>query len=66
MEYFAQNATRGLGSDKAWLVWALIAGVVVFSFGIRVLHKLFLLNKRHHFITIDDTTLEAWDDDDEY
>ena len=65
MEYIAENATMGIGSDSAWLVLALLIGVVFFTFGVKMIHRLWMLNKHYHFITFANDEVNSFDDDDD-
>lgn len=53
--------------SRVVIVWLLIFGVVVFSFGFNVVRKLRLLNDKHHIINVDRdlVDLEILEDDDE-
>ena len=39
--------------SRVVIVWLLIFGVVIFSFGFNVVRKLRLLNDKHHIINVD-------------
>lgn len=65
MEYIAENATMGIGSDSAWLVLALLIGVMFFTFGVKMIHRLWMLNKHYHFITFANDEDNCFDDDED-
>ncbi len=67
MEYIANTLSAHLMMSRVVIVWLLIFGVVVFSFGFNVVRKLRLLNDKHHIINVDRdlVDIEILEDDDE-
>ncbi|MBO4597650.1 MAG: hypothetical protein IKX93_00105 [Bacteroidaceae bacterium] len=53
MEYIANTLSAHLMMSRVVIVWLLIFGVVIFSFGFNVVRKLRLLNDKHHIINVD-------------
>ena len=53
MEYIANTLSAHLMMSRVVIIWLLIFGVVIFSFGFNVVRKLRLLNDKHHIINVD-------------
>ena len=67
MEYIANTLSAHLMMSRVVIVWLLIFGVIIFSFGFNVMRKLRMLNDKHHIINVDRdlVDIEILEDDDE-
>ena len=53
MEYIANTLSAHLMMSRVVIIWLLIFGVIIFSFGFNVMRKLRMLNDKHHIINVD-------------
>ena len=67
MEYIANTLSAHLMMSRVVIIWLLIFGVIIFSFGFNVMGKLRMLNDKHHIINVDRdlVDIEILEDDDE-
>ncbi len=67
MEYIANTLSAHLMMSQVVIIWLLIFGVIIFSFGFNVMRKLRMLNDKHHIINVDRdlVDIEILEDDDE-
>ena len=67
MEYIANTLSVHLMMSRVVIIWLLIFGVIIFSFGFNVMRKLRMLNDKHHIINVDRdlVDIEILEDDDE-
>ncbi|MBQ7484625.1 hypothetical protein SAMN05216518_1124 [Bacteroidales bacterium KHT7] len=67
MEYIANTLSAHLMMSRVVIIWLLIFGVIIFSFGFNVMRKLRMLNDKHHIINVDRdlVDIEILEDDDE-
>jgi hypothetical protein len=67
MEYIANTLSAHLMMSRVVIIWLLIFGVIIFSFGYNVMRKLRMLNDKHHIINVDRdlVDIEILEDDDE-
>ncbi len=67
MEYIANTLSAHLMMSRVVIIWLLIFGVIIFSFGFNVMRKLRMLNDKHHIIYVDRdlVDIEILEDDDE-
>jgi hypothetical protein len=67
MEYIANTLSAHLMMSRVVIIWLLIFGVIIFSFGFNVMRKLRMLNNKHHIINVDRdlVDIEILEDDDE-
>ena len=67
MEYIANTLSAHLRMSRVVIIWLLIFGVIIFSFGFNVMRKLRMLNDKHHIINVDRdlVDIEILEDDDE-
>ena len=67
MDYVTTEAAANVCSNYAYLVWAILGGVVLLGFGLPVWDKVCRFNRKHHIILIDDADggIEPFDKFDE-
>lgn len=67
MEYIANTLSAHFMMSRVVIIWLLIFGVIIFSFGFNVMRKLRMLNDKHHIINVDRdlVDIEILEDDDE-
>ena len=67
MEYIVNTLSAHLMMSRVVIIWLLIFGVIIFSFGFNVMRKLRMLNDKHHIINVDRdlVDIEILEDDDE-
>lgn len=67
MEYIANTLSAHLMMSRVVIIWLLIFGVIIFSFGFNVMRKLRMLNDKHNIINVDRdlVDIEILEDDDE-
>lgn len=51
MEYTATEAVATGSNEMAWIIWALIGGFILLSFGVSAFEKVRRYNRNHHFIS---------------
>lgn len=60
MEYIIEETTA---NQYVWLVWALVLGAVLLKPTIKLILKVWKINKRLHIISYGDTRIDEYDDD---
>jgi len=53
MEYVANEAAESGSFEYAWIIWALIGGAILLSFGVSAFFKVRNYNRKHHFVSFD-------------
>lgn len=51
MEYTATEAVATGSNEMAWIIWALIGGFILLSFGVSAFEKVRRYNRNHQFIS---------------